>query len=183
MKIFFLLINILLFATNSVQAASLYKWIDKDGRVHYGEKPAEDAVKAEQKKFSATASSSDDDLSYGMRKAKQDFPVTLYVAPNCAELCVQARALLNKRGIPFAEKSIVTKEEIDEFKAKTGGNSIPVLMVGKSLVSGFETGQWNSELDIAGYPKIAAYGKRPQLPAAAKPEAPEAPAAPAESEK
>ena len=51
MKIFFLLINIFLFATNSVQAASLYKWIDKDGRVHYGEKPAEDAVKAEQKKF------------------------------------------------------------------------------------------------------------------------------------
>ena len=142
MKAFFLLINILLFATNSVQAASLYKWIDKDGRVHYGEKPAEDAVKAEQKKFSATASSSDDDLSYGTRKAKQDFPVTLYVAPNCVEICVQARALLNKRGIPFAEKNILTNEDIDEFKAKTGGNSIPALTVGKSLLSGFQADRW-----------------------------------------
>lgn len=181
MKTFFLLIGILLVASNSVQAASLYKWTDKDGKVHYGDKPAEDAIKAEQKKFSAPDSSGDDDLSYAARKAKQDFPVTFYVAPNCAEICVQARALLNKRGIPFAEKNLVTKEEIDKFKAKTGGNSIPALTVGKSFLGGFEAGQWNSELDIAGYPKIAPYGLRPKQPVAPVPVPPANPATPAEA--
>ena len=33
-----------------------------------------------------------------------------------------------------------------------------LLTVGKTLLSGFEAGQWNSELDIAGYPKTAPYG-------------------------
>ena len=181
MKAFFLLISMLLVASNSVQAASLYKWTDKDGKVHYGDKPAEDAIKAEQKKFSAPDSSGDDDLSYGSRKAKQDFPVTLYVAPNCGEFCVQARALLNKRGIPFAEKNLVTKEEIDAFKAKTGGNSIPALTVGKSFLGGFEANQWNSELDIAGYPKIAPYGARPKQPVAPAPVPPANPETPAET--
>lgn len=171
MKLLIWTICLLLVAATSAQADSILRWKDKDGKVHYGDRPAEDAIAVEQKKFGATPASGDDDLSYAARKAKQDFPVTFYVAPNCGEYCVQARALLNKRGIPFAEKNLVTKEEIDEFKAKTGGNSIPALTVGKSLVSGFEAGQWNSELDIAGYPKIAPYGKRPQQPAAAKPEA------------
>jgi len=183
MRTLLLTVCLLLVALSHVHAASLYKWTDKDGKVHYGDKPAEDAVKAEQKKFSAPVSGGDDDLSYGVRKAKQDFPVTLYAAPNCAEICVQARALLNKRGIPYTEKNLVTKEDFDEFKAKTGGNSIPALTIGKSLVNGFEAGRWNSELDIAGYPKIAPYGTRPLQPAAAKPAQPLSPVVPPETEK
>ena len=183
MKTFFLLIGILLVASNSVQAASLYKWTDKDGKVHYGDKPAEDAIKAEQKKFSAPVSGGDDDLSYGVRKAKQDFPVKLYAAHNCADICVQARALLNKRGIPYAEKNLVTKEDFDQFKSMTGGNSVPALTIGKSVINGFEAGRWNSELDIAGYPKIAPYGTRPLQPASAKPAQPLTPEALPETEK
>ncbi len=171
MKTFLLAICILIIAVNNVTAASLFKWVDKEGKVHYGDKPDEGAIKAEQKKFAAP-SADDDNLSYGVRKAKQAFPVTMFVASNCAEICVQARALLNKRGVPFAEKNLVTQEDIDAFKAKTGVKTIPTLMVGKSVLEGFETGLWNSELDIAGYPKIAPYGSRPVQPAAAKPEVP-----------
>lgn len=165
----------------SAQADSILRWKDKEGKVHYGDRPAEDATAVEQRKFGGTPASGDDDLSYGIRKAKQDFPVTLYVAPNCGEYCVQARALLNKRGIPFAEKNLVTKEEIDAFKAKTGGNSIPALTVGKSFLGGFEAGQWNSELDIAGYPKIAQYGARPKQPVAPVPVPPVNPETPPET--
>ena len=94
-------------AAGSAQADSLYRWVDKDGKVHYGDRPAEDAVKAEQKRFAGpSAAAGDDDLPYSVRKAKQDFPVTLYVSQNCGDLCVQARSLLNKRGIPFAEKNL-----------------------------------------------------------------------------
>jgi hypothetical protein len=40
------------------------------------------------------------------------------------------------------------------------------------MLIGFEAGQWNSELDIAGYPKTAPYGSRPVPPAAGKPDVP-----------
>ncbi len=168
MKTLLLAICLLIISINNISAANLFKWVDKEGRVHYGDKPDEDAVKAEQKKFAAP-SANDDNLSYGVRKAKQDFPVTMFVASNCGEICVQARALLSKRGVPFAEKNLTTQEDIDAFKAKTGGDTIPTLMIGKFVLKGYEAGIWNSELDIAGYPKIAPYGSRPVRQA--KPEA------------
>ena len=172
MKIFFLTICFLTASLTNAQADSLFRWMDKDGKVHYGDKPAEDAIGAKQKKFGATPTSGDDELSYGTRKAKQDFPVTLYSAANCGEACIQARSFLNKRGIPYSEKSLTTNEDVDAFKKLTGGNNIPALTVGKNILNGFEAGQWNSELDIAGYPKTAPYGSRPVPPAAIKPAIP-----------
>ena len=172
MKNIFMSVCLLALLTSNTQAESLYRWVDKDGKVHYGDRPAEDAKGAEQKKFSAPAAAGDDDLPYSVRKARQDFPVTLYVATACGDPCNQARAFLNKRGIPFAEKNLASNEDIAAFKTKTGGNSIPALTVGNSLLSGFEAEQWNGELDIAGYPKTAPYGLRRLQPAAAKPEIP-----------
>lgn len=162
MQIFFISICLLIASISSVQADALFRWTDKQGKVHYGDRPTEDAVGAEQKKFGTAPET--DELSYSTRKAQQDFPVTLYVAPNCEEYCAQARAFLNKRGIPFVEKDLVTKEDVDAFKAKTGGNSIPAITVGRTLLNGFEAGQWSSELDIAGYPKFAPYAKRSVQP-------------------
>lgn len=172
MKTFFLTALLMLIAATNAQAENIIRWVDKEGKVHYGDRPAEDAIKTEQKRFGPAPTVGDDDLPYAARKAKQDFPVTLYVTENCGEYCAQARSFLNKRGIPYSEKMLTTKEDVDTFKAKTGGNSIPALTVGKSLLSGFEAGQWNGELDIAGYPKIAPYGTRPVAPAVVKPPIP-----------
>ena len=152
-------------------ADTLFRWTDKDGKVHYGDKPEQGAIKAVPKKFSAGAELSDEDLPYSVRKAKQDFPVSLYVSDNCADLCVQARAVLSKRGIPYSEKNVASKEDIEAFKSKTGGTGIPTLMIGKSVLRGFESGQWNNELDLVGYPKYPTYGIRPKQPTPAKSDA------------
>lgn len=172
MKNIFISICVLLAITSYAQAESLYRWVDKEGRVHYGDKPAEDATVIEKKKFAAPAAAGDDDLSYNTRKAKQDFPVTLYASPSCGDICAQARSFLNKRGIPYTEKLLVTKEDIDAYIKLTGANNVPALTVGKNLLSGFAPGQWHGELDIAGYPKAAPYGSRPVPPATVKPEVP-----------
>jgi glutaredoxin len=164
MKKYILLLSLLLIAINVSYAESLYRWVDKSGKVHYGDQPAEDAVQSVRKKFAEPVPAGDDDLPYGIRKAKQDFPVTLYVSDNCGEYCAQARALLNKRGIPYTEKNLADQAAFDAFKAKTGGTGVPSLFVGKTILKGFEAGQWNSELDIAGYPKVAPFGIRPNAP-------------------
>lgn len=161
-----------------VQAGELYRWVDKAGKVHYGDTPPSEAALVEEKKFTGTVAP-DAELPYETRRAQQNFPVTLYVGDGCGEFCVQARELLNKRGIPFAEKNLVTREEIDAFKAASGGDKVPALSVGKTFVSGFSSGRWNNELDIAGYPKSASYRPLPvQAPAAASQAVPANPPAP-----
>jgi hypothetical protein len=95
--------------------------VDKSGKVHYGDAPAADAAKVEQKKFGAAPTADVNDLSYATRNAKKNFPVTLYIAENCSDPCKQAREFLNKRGIPFTENNVRTKEELDTFKQLSGG--------------------------------------------------------------
>jgi len=38
---------------------------------------------------------------------------------------------------------------------------VPALKVGKQSFRGFEAGAYNNLLDLAGYPKTAAYGGKP----------------------
>jgi len=173
-----LLCAALLLVVAGAQAEGLYRWVDKDGKVHYGDVPAEEAAKVEKKKFGVDHEVANAGLPYETRRAVERFPVTLYVAENCAEPCRQARDLLNKRGIPFTEKTLGTQKEIDEFKRITGSDSTPTLTVGKRHIKGFEAEQWNGELSSAGYPKLAPY--RPQAntkPVAKKPAAENKPVA------
>ena len=152
-----------------VHAEELYRWVDSQGKVHYGDVRPADATDVERKKISSEAVQNED-LSYETRRAQQHFPVTLYVTQSCGEYCNQARSMLNKRGIPFSEKTLATQEEFDAFKALSGSDSVPVLVVGKSFLKGYLEPQWNSELDVAGYPKTAPYrATKAVIPQAASP--------------
>ena len=158
----FVLAGILLTLLGTAQADT-FRWVDNAGNVHYGDVPAETAKQIEAKKFSGSASADDAGLPYETRLAKQHFPVTLYVTDNCGSPCLQARDFLKKRGIPFTENKLSTKEDIDAFISKSGGDQVPTLLVGSTTwLKSFEAGQWSSALDNAGYPKIAPY--RPQSP-------------------
>jgi hypothetical protein len=144
--------------------AEVFRWVDKAGKVHYGDAPPADGSDAVRKKLSSEPAQNED-FSYEARRAQQHFPVTLYVTEDCGEFCTQGRKLLSKRGIPFSEKMLRSPEELDAFKALSGYDSVPALAVGKSFLKGFLEAQWNSELDIAGYPKTAPY-RMPKAPAA-----------------
>ena len=137
----------------NAQADGLYRWVDKSGKVHYGDAPAADAAKVEQKKFAAAPRADVDDLTYATRNAKKNFPVTLYIAENCGDPCKQAREFLNKRGIPFTENTVRTKEELGAFKQLSGGENVPTLAVGKTWFKNFQAEQWGGGLDTAGYPQ------------------------------
>ena len=179
MKRIVLLLGCLAMMPSGIQAGELFRWVDAQGKVHYGDVPPPDAAQIETKKFPDTAAS-DEYLPYEARRAQQNFPVTLYVADSCTEYCNQARSLLSKRGIPFSEKKLVTQQDIDAFKALSGFDSVPALGVGKTFLKGFLAEQWHSELDIAGYPKTAPYRPPGALPASAPAAASEvAPANPA----
>lgn len=177
MKRIVLLLAGLLAVSLLAQAGELYRWVDKGGKVHYGDAPPSEAPLVDPLEFRDEAAP-ETSLPYETRRAQQNFPVTLYVADNCAEFCEQARSLLTRRGIPFSEKNLVTQEEIDAFKAASGGDGIPGLAVGRTFVNGFDANRWHNELDIAGYPKIVPYRVPASRPATASAVAPAGTVAP-----
>ncbi len=164
MKHIVLLLGCMLAMPDGACAGELYRWVDKSGTVHYGDAPAKEGAQVEKKKFYSPATQDGADLPYETRLAQQNFPVTLYVADNCIEACNQARSFLDKRGIPFSEVKLVTKEEIDAFKSHSGSDQAPTLAVGRNYLKGFLAVDWDSELDVAGYPKTLLY-RPPQAPA------------------
>jgi glutaredoxin len=133
--------------------AELYRWVDKDGRVVYSDIPPPMDTKSEAKPR-VKDTSDGTTLPYATQIAAKKYPVTLY-SNECGEPCAQAKALLAKRGVPYALKNPETSEGLgNELKKLIGSLEVPVLVVGKDQpLRGFLESGWNSVLDTAGYPK------------------------------
>ncbi len=157
------LLACLVIMQSGAQAGELFRWVDKAGMVHYSDVPPTDITDVERMKLSSDVSQNAD-LPYETQRAQQNFPVTLYVGEVCGQPCDQARSLLNKRGVPFSEKLLKTKSEIEAFQKLSGSMNSPALQVGKAYLGGFSESAWNSELDVAGYPKTASYRQRSAPP-------------------
>ena len=146
----------------SAYGAEMYRWVDEKGVVNYTPYPPPANIKnVEQKKLGGSVIQTSD-MPYSVQTAIKNFPVTLYVT-DCGELCVNARAHLNRRGIPFTEKNPQKPEVVDEFKKLSGGAmQVPLLLVGRSnAVKGYQASEWDAALDSAGYPSIILSGAKP----------------------
>jgi glutaredoxin len=169
------LIALLLLAGAAGAAAQqMYRWTDDKGRVHVTSTPPPAGTKGVQKVGAAPASPAPAPEAagepYALQQARRSFPVTLYSAPGC-EPCDEARKLLNARGIPFREVSVVDEPQIEELKKAAESDSVPVLLVGRTVQKGYEQGAYHALLDSAGYPKAGVLPPRNQEPPApAKPE-------------
>jgi glutaredoxin len=141
------------------QAQSMYRWVDQEGQVHYGDRPPPGKA-VEERKYSAP--SADRQAPLALRQAVENFPVVVHVTTDCAAPCQEGRDYLNRRGIPFSEKTIATNEEIAALHVLLGGGdlSVPVLQVGEKLRMGFLEAAWAGMLDAAGYPKAATSARR-----------------------
>lgn len=154
------------------QAAEVYRWVDEKGVVNYTPYPPPANIKkVEQKKFTSNTVQTSE-TPYNVQQAAKNFPVTLYATPDCGEPCKAARAHLDKRGVPYAEKNPATPaspEEFENFKKMTGGGmEVPLLLVGQlKTLKGYLATEWDTALDQAGYPSTAVPGVKP----AAKPPA------------
>jgi glutaredoxin len=157
----------------SAQAQAAYRWVDKSGQVHYTDTPPlpAEAQKVERKPINAGKFDNGSAETVAMRKAMQDFPLTLYSSPSCKESCMQARNFLNQRGVQFTEKSILTPEDAALFKQATKLEDlvVPVLQAGNKIEKGFEENSWRKLIDNSGYPLPAKAGAVPSAPAPSPP--------------
>lgn len=147
----------LLLISQFVLAQTTYRWVDKDGKVNFSDRPPppSERVKDAKEREIPALGPAGPIMSPAMRQAVADFPLTLFVSPDCGNPCSEGVKLLTDRKLPFSQKSVQTMEEIEAFKAATGQSapSVPTLMVGRRVLTGFQSSSWNEMLDLAGYPK------------------------------
>ncbi len=166
---------LLLPALASAQA-TVYRWVDGNGKVHYSDTPPPEPQKNLTQKRVGGGYAESTQLPYATQVAMQKNPVTLYSGTDCGEPCKQGRDLLAKRGIPFQERDAqASSEDAEALKKLSGSNEVPYLVIGANKVKGFEDGLWHSALDAAGYPRTALPGQVPPKPPASprKAEAPQ----------
>jgi glutaredoxin len=131
--------------------STVYRWVDKDGKVQFGDQPPSDAKNVTERRFAGAGSADDAQLPYATQVAAKRHPVTLYVSNDC-DLCKQGRALLGRRGVPFSEKNAQTSPADREALMKLAGAlKVPFLLVGETKVTGFDEDTWTKALDAAGY--------------------------------
>jgi glutaredoxin len=166
----------LLLAAAAAGAQQMYRWTDENGRVHITDTPPPPSAKGVQKqKARSVPAEGEQGSSYELAQAMKEFPVTLYTAPSCKEPCQQARAALNRRGVPFKEVQVWEEDTAQDLRKLTGGTlDVPVLTVGRSVQKGFQQDAYDALLDSARYPKAGLIAARNQ----AAPKAPEGYAAP-----
>lgn len=144
-------------ATLSILAGTAmaeYKWQGADGGIVYSDLPPPPGVRLiTDRNGQQSREAAGPTLPYALKSVADRHPVTLYSVPEC-QPCGSARQLLNARGVPFAERSIVTTADVDAYKALGfPESSLPGLRVGNDRATGFEAAAWNRILDAAGYPK------------------------------
>lgn len=130
----------------------LYRWVDDQGRVHYGDQPPPANARESQRKNLGGNFIEGDKLPYATRLAAKNHPVVLY-ASDCGKPCDQARGFLRGRGIPFSVRDPETPAGAAALKKLVGGLEVPVLVVGDAPpLKGFLASSWGAALDAAGYP-------------------------------
>jgi glutaredoxin len=154
-------------------SAQIYRWTDEKGKVHITDTPPPPGAKNVQKHRPPSAPQAGDSDPYVLQLARKNAPVTLYTTPGC-EPCGAARNLLNARGVPFKEVSVVDDQQIEELKRAVGANAVPSLIVGSTVHQGIEERAYHAILDAAGYPKVGVLPPRAQE----EPKAPQAEEAP-----
>jgi len=156
----------MVFAAQSAQAATMYRWVDANGKVHYTDQPPPPDIKDVQEKKMAAPVQSSGQTPYAVQTAANNFPVILYIS-DCGDVCNRAREYLQKRNIPYTEKNPAEPAIAELLKKLIGSVEVPVLVVGKAApLKGFSSDSWGAALDVAGYPKAAA--PKPGIPSQQK---------------
>lgn len=140
----------------AAHAESTYRWVDKDGAVHYSDvPPPREVQQVELRKLKSANVVDTEEQPYALRKAAADHPVTIYTSTDCHEECAQARSFLTERGVPYSETVVAKPEDVDAYRKTFGPGEtfVPSISVGRAQKArGFSRPAWSNMLDLAGYP-------------------------------
>ncbi|MBP22023.1 MAG: glutaredoxin family protein [Alcanivorax sp.] len=135
-------IKILLFACAMLLlgqvCAEIYTWTDAQGRVHFGDKPADnDRAQAVNVRINTFESVTYDSLGKGVPEpAARGGNVIMYATQWCG-VCKKARRYFNDNNISFTEYDIDKDPKAQARFDALEGKGVPVILVGKRRMNGF----------------------------------------------
>lgn len=134
----------LLFAANSY--AELYKWVDSEGKVHYGDQPPQNAkLKDIRNNISSFTSVDVEGFKFDpalITTTASGKKVVMYMTEWCG-YCKQAARHFRKNNISFVQHDIEKSSNAARDFKKLGGRGVPLILVGKKKMSGFNASRFD----------------------------------------
>ncbi len=139
MRVMRVFVRVLLLVLPCISNAEIYKWVDEQGRVHFGDSP-----KVEDKAEKVVV----DVISYEYvevepfefyqppAKKQTREQVVMYSTEWCG-YCRKARNYFSERKINFVEYDIEKDASANAQFKKAGGRGVPLILVGDKKMSGF----------------------------------------------
>lgn len=139
----------------TVSAQQIYRIVGPDGRVTFTDKPPAPAAQPAAPAATTAAASAGPALPFELRQVVSRFPVVFYTGPSCGP-CDAGRSYLQRRGVPFTEKTVATPDDAQALQRISGDTALPLITIGGQQIKGFSEVEWAQFLDVAGYPKTSA---------------------------
>lgn len=121
--------------------AQVYKWTGPGGKVHYGDRPPEDAKKQELKisipSYDGPVQVRDWSAVLGAKSAAAGGAVTMYSTGWCGH-CKNARRYFASKGIAYRDIDVENSPEARREFKRLGGSGVPLILVGSKAMSGWD---------------------------------------------
>jgi glutaredoxin len=147
-----LLLPLTLALAGQPACAQPYKWVDAQGRTHYGDRPPAEA-KARPVTVPINTYTGTPVLSTGGRpaaKAAVRESLVIYTTPTCG-YCNAAKAHMGRRGIPYTERDITISESNEREFRQQGGRGVPLIVAGSRTLKGYSEASLEELLKVSGY--------------------------------
>ncbi len=150
-------------------AGKLYKWVDEDGKVTYQDQPPlGEATVIRDDSTTAASPASGTAANTAQQTAVEANPVTLFSVPIC-NTCDLVRMVLEQNKVPFEEKNADRSVEVQkEMQDKAGQLTVPILIIGEKVLTGFNGPELIQELKTAGYTLVQRRGAQQAAGASAE---------------
>lgn len=137
----FLLITL---CCSTLLQAGIYKWVDENGKVHFGDRPPE-SEQAEQVTVRINTYQSPEistEIFSGAKKAvAKNKKVVMYGTEWCG-VCKKAKRYFKERGIRYVEYDVEKSARGKRDYKKLNGKGVPIILVGDKRLNGFSSGSF-----------------------------------------
>jgi len=138
---------LVLMMISPVTQGDLYKWVDKNGKIHYGDSPPDNAkLKKITGNVSSFTSVSVEPFVFdpnNITKRKTSKSVVMYSTSWCG-YCKKAARHFRQKKIPFTEYDIEKSAKAANEYKKLRGRGVPVILIGDRRMNGFSVKAFDS---------------------------------------
>ena len=124
---------------SSFAGAQIYTWTDANGKTHYSDKPP---THSQVNKASLPSLNSMKPSEYQPTLAPSSGKKVVMYSTSWCGYCRKARAYFKDNGIAFTEKDIETNSRAKKEYDRLNGTGVPLIMVGKTRIQGFNLSQF-----------------------------------------